>query len=732
MKKNNSMRLLSRILVCLIAVLILVPTFGAAAVSEKTDEIGYESYTYWYNFTGKTNRVVPTKPMYTVGKVITSLDLSCTGASTIDDSHVSSSGITYVLDGGASRIIVLDQEYNIIREITAVVMENGTRLDFWKAKGIFVDEYENLFIADTQHQRVLKCDAEGNFIRVYELPKEGTSDARLIPDGFNYQPIKVAVDQKGYVYILSNGSYYGAILYSPEDKFLGFYGANDVPATFTQALTTLWNRLFMNNEKRAEMTRSLPYTFSDLWVDGEGFVYTATSSTNEPGQTAQIKRLNPGGTNILPSDSINFVDDEIGNNVLTKSVRFQSLVGVAADDDGFIYTIDTTYGRVYVYDSECNLISTFGGGLKGGNQDGTFYNACSISYNKETQDVIITDNSQDTITIFNITDYGKLIKSAQAKTVVGDYEEAMAEWTEVLAADRNCQMAYAGLARAYYAMGKTAATEEEASVNYDKAIELAQQGYDRETYSLAFASVRTEWLRDNFTLVIVVAVVILAALIALLVYSTKRKMRLVKNEKAHIATTLLTHPFENFRDMKEKGLTSIPICLVIVVLYYVFDVMETTMGGFAFTYFDPSSYNALLILAKTAGLVILWTVTNWAVCTLFSGKGKINEIFSVICYSLIPSLLGSIIYIVCSNVLVPDEAAFLSVLTVICTGYTVILLAAGSMIVHDYGLLKFIGTTLLTLLGCAIVIFLLIAVAVLLQQLGGFVGTIYTEILKLF
>jgi hypothetical protein len=46
--------------------------------------------------------------------------------------------------------------------------------------------------------------------------------------------------------------------------------------------------------------------------------------------------------------------------------------------------------------------------------------------------------------------------------------------------------------------------------------------------------------------------------------------------------------------------------------------------------------------------------------------------------------------------------------------------------------MKFIGTTLLTLLGCAIVIFLLIAVAVLLQQLGGFVGTIYTEILKLF
>ncbi len=732
MKNNKSMRLLSRILICLIAVLILVPSIGAGAVSEKTDEIGYESYTYWYNFTGKTNRVVPTKPMYTTGKVITSLDLGCTSASTIDDAHTSASGMTYVLDGGESRIIVLDQEYNIVKEIRAVVKENGAKLDFWKAKGIFVDEYENLYIADGQHKRVIKCDADGNFIRLYELPEEGTGDARLIPDGFNYNPIKVAVDQKGYIYILSNGSYYGAILYSPEDKFLGFYGANDVPATFAQALTTLWNRLFTSNEKRAGMTRSLPYTFSDLWVDGEGFIYTATSTTNEPGQKAQIKRLNPGGSNILASDDVNFVEDEVGANPLNKSLRNQSLIGVAADDDGFIYTIDTTYGRVYVYDSECNLVSTFGGGLKGGNQDGTFYNASAIAYNLATQDVIITDNSQDTITIFSITEYGKLVKSAQAKTVVGDYEEAMEEWREVLSQDRNCQMAYAGLARAYYARGKVAEDEALSSEYINKALELAKQGYDRETYALAFGSVRTEWLRDNFTLVIIVAVIIIAALIALLVYSTKRKIRIIKNEKVHLATTILTHPFENFRDMKEKGLVSIPVCLVVLILYYVFDVMETTMGGFAFTYFDPSSYNALLILAKTVGLVILWTVTNWAVCTLFSGKGKIKEIFAVMCYSLIPSLVGSIVYIVCSNVLVPDEAAFLSLLTIICTGYTVILLAAGSMIVHDYTLMKFIGTTLFTLLGCAIVIFLLIAVAVLLQQLGGFIGTIYTEILKLF
>lgn len=728
MKNTKFSKLLIRIAVCLMAVLVLVPVIGASAVSEKVDEIGGESFTYWYNFTGQSSKVVPSKPMYSSGKVLTALDLGCTSGSTIEDAHVSKSGITYVLDGGASRVLMLDKDYNIISQFNRIVAEDGSKSDFWKAKGIFVDDDENIYIADTQHQRVVKCDSEGNLIRLYTLP-----ESNLIPEGFNYQPVKVAVDNKGYVYILSNGSYYGAILYSPEDVFLGFYGSNDVAATFTQAFMTLWNRLFMNNDKRSEMTRSLPYTFSDLWVDSMGFVYTATGSTGSLGQTGQIRRLNPGGSNILPSESINFVDTEIGSDPISPgSKRTQSLIGVAADDDGFIYAADVGYGRIYVYDSQCNMVSAFGGGIKTGNQDGTFYNISSIAYNLENQDVVITDNSQNLVTVFNITEHGKLIKSAQAKTVVGDYEDAMSEWTDVLEADRNCQMAYAGLARAYYAMGQTTEDEAKYELYMNKAIDLAEQGYDRETYALAFDSLRTEWIRDHFTLIVVIIVLLLAGLIALLVYSTKHKMRLVKNERVHLATTIITHPFENFRDMKEKGLTSVPLCLIIIVLYYVFDVMRTTMGGFAFTYFDPSSYNALLILAKTAGLVILWTVVNWAVCTLFSGKGKIKEIFTVISYSLIPSLIGSVAYIICSNVLVPSEAAFLGVLEVICTGYTVLLLAAGSIIVHDYSLGKFIGTTLLTLLGCAIVIFLLIAVIVLLQQAGGFIGTIYSEVLKLF
>ena len=729
MKQKKIHSFLIKLAVTALAVLMFIPSIGASAVSEKTDEIGYETYTYWYGFSGNTRKPVYSKPMYEVKSVLTSADLACTDTSSIADVHTGKYGLTYVLDGGSSRVLILDEDYKVSKIISVVIDEQDNYYYFKKARGIFVDDNNCIYIADTDNARVIKCDGDGKLIRLYTLP-----DSHLIPTGFSYQPVKVAVDNKGYVYILSNGSYYGAILYSPEDVFLGFYGANSVAATITQALTTLFNRLFMNNEKRSEMVSSLPFTFTDLWVDDEGFVYTATGSTRKIDQTGQIKRLNPGGGNILKkSDATNFADEGYATTKLTAANgRYQDLSGVAVDKYGFIHAIDTTYGRIFIYDSDCKMLTAFGGGIRTGSQDGTFVTPSAIAYNLGTEDVIITDSYDNTVTVFNITHFGTLVKSAQAKTIVGDYEEAMGEWTEVISQDRNCQLAYAGLAKAYYVKGQAAADEAQASEYLHTAIELAEQGYDRETYSLAYGSIRSEIIRDHFTLIMILIVAVIAVVIFLLVYSTKRSVRLVKNEKVHIATTLITHPFDNFREMKEKNLVSLPICFIILILYYVFDVMETTMGGFAFTYFDPTSYNALLILAKTAGFVILWTVANWAVSTLLGGKGKVKEIFAVVSYSLIPALLGSIIYVVATNLLVPNEAAFLSILTVICTGYSILLITIGSMTVHDYSFIKFLGTAFLTLIGCAIVVFLLIAVGILCQQTWGFISTLYTEIIKLF
>ena len=83
----------------MLCMLVLVPVSGVSAVSEKTDEIGYDTYTYWYNFTGKTRKAVYSKPMYEVSTVLTAADLGCVSGSSLTDVHTTENGITYLLDG---------------------------------------------------------------------------------------------------------------------------------------------------------------------------------------------------------------------------------------------------------------------------------------------------------------------------------------------------------------------------------------------------------------------------------------------------------------------------------------------------------------------------------------------------------------------------------------------------------------------------------------------------------
>ena len=164
------------------------------------------------------------------------------------------------------------------------------------------------------------------------------------------------------------------------------------------------------------------------------------------------------------------------------------------------------------------------------------------------------------------------------------------------------------------------------------------------------------------------------------------------------------------------------------MLFYVVTVLNDTLGGFAFTVFDSESYNALYVLLSTVGLVILWSVTNWLVCTLAGGIGKMQEIFIVTCYSLLPILFAKSIRLVLTHLLVPSEGAFLDIFVVACTIYAVFMLIIGIMKVHDYEFGKFIGTTIFTVIGMLIIIFLIFLVFLISQQLFAWFKTLYIEL----
>ncbi len=702
------MNSVKKITLALFTALIISLVFSTTVTAlGDTDEIPYRSYTYWEDYTSGSKTPVYSKPMYSVENMLNYRDFGAEVNMKITDVVTDENKKIYVLDSENSLVYVLNANYTPAETVRSFVY-NDESVSFKNAGGIFVKN-GLIYIADAENSRVIISDSTGKIEKFLTLP-----DSELIPSDFVYKPVKVAVDSKGYTYVLSLGSYYGAILYSPEMEFLGFFGANSVKKTTLDTVTSLWKRITSNDAKRAADELVLPYSFTDIVLGADDFVYTATGKSDDAKiQSGQLCIFNPGGKNITSAADKNFADYAVGSYQFTSLT--QNLGNLDVDEDGFIYLLDSTYGRIFWYDSSFNLISVFGGSVGVSNQMGTFSLAGAIAVNGT--DVLVTDSQKNTLTIFKINEYGNEVRNAQKITLSGDFKAAKESWLTLSSKDSNCQLAYRGLAKAYYDEG-----------NNKLAIKYAKLGFDRDTYSKAFAQIRTEIIEKYYTIIFVSVVILAAVLIFIKIKFRGKTIKLKSDTKLHTAVISVSHPSECFRLVKEKHLGSVIISSIILAAFYIVTVLNDTAGGFAFTVFDFEKYNAFYVLLSTVGLVILWTATNWLVCTLLGGIGKLSEIYTVTCYSLIPLLFGRTVKLLLTHILTPDEGAFLNVFTAACIIYTAFMLIIGMMRIHDYEFGKFVGTAVLTVLAMIVVVFLIFLIFMLVQQVITWFGTVFVEI----
>ncbi len=678
------------------------------SADEVKNGIPYSSYTYWYGRSSEEKTAVYSKPIY---EVLNVFDFNELGLSEnfvkITDVCTSKDGDIYILDSDAPKVVVLDSKYKV-KFIIDSINSGDNVFNFKRARGIFVDKDNFIYIADTENARILKLDDKGSFISEIMLP-----DSRLIPESFSYKPLKLTVDSKGYMYVLSDGSYNGAILYSPEGEFLGFYGANSVKQGVAETLVSLWKKLTLSNERRASLEKTLPYQFTDLCIDKSDFIYTTTGNVAKSSmekQTGQIRKLSPGGSNVEKSDGVNFGDEGYGPYA-------QDILGITVDDRGFVYALDSAYGHIFVYSPDFSLMGVFGCGTRTGVQDGSFSNACAIDVNGKN--IIVVDSKLNTITVFAETSYGKKLKEAQLVTISGDYDLAKPLWEELLKEDKNNQLSYIGLAKALNEEG-----------DYEKAMEYAKIGCDRDTYALAFEHVRNNFLEKNLAVILLTVFVITLLFVVVLRYNRKKGIVLL-TEKWRLVFTVMRHPNDAFYKIKHNKKGSYLIAIVILLIFYVTSVLKTTAGGFCHVVFDAETYNALLILLRTVGFVILFTCCYWAISTLMHGLGKLGEIFIIVCYSFTPIIISNLISIVLTNIMIPSEIEFLNFIITVMMLYTALLLFIGLMRISDYEFGRLIIVLLLTFAAMVIVVFVLIVLFLLGQLFFGFFNTVISEIYKM-
>ena len=129
--------------ICLAASLL-----GVSAATQ----VPFESYTYWEDI-GEERKAVYSRPMYETQKVINNLSLGVGAFTTINDVYSDDKNV-FILDN-ASRIVILDNKYNLVNEIGVITDSKGNTYDYTGAMSLYVHTDGSIFISDTENQRVL-------------------------------------------------------------------------------------------------------------------------------------------------------------------------------------------------------------------------------------------------------------------------------------------------------------------------------------------------------------------------------------------------------------------------------------------------------------------------------------------------------------------------------------------------------------------------------------------------
>lgn len=697
-----------KMLLCLCLVISVLP-LKAYAATPYTHQVTND----------KRREVVYSRDVYEVTEQITATTLGIEKMSGITDIYCAKDGTIYVLCGEESRVIVLDSEYQLIKELE-LRKKNGSKLRYSGAQGIYVNEDGLIYLADTMNNRVLVLDTEGVVSQEIKTPV-----ADVIPEDFYFQPTKVVEDDEGYLYVLSMGCYNGILLYSDELEFLGFYGASEVESTILDTLSYIWELLTSNDEKKSQQAKTLPYTAIDIAIDEEGYVYTCTSSGSitEQGK-GQLRKVSPGGSNILARRELNGKNVTASNynffeEDLTKRLgkyRAQQVAAVDVNSSGYIYALDSTYGKIYMYDKECQLITVFGGGVGSNSILGTFANPTAMVV--QENNVLIADAKSCSITVFQLTDFGNTLLQAQELFYKSDYVGAKPYWEEIIAQDGNNRLAYKGLARAYYTEG-----------DMSKALTYAEKGMDYVIYDYAHQDELTAFVTEHFAGIFLVVVALIIAIIVLLIKIRKRETPMFQNNpKMQSFSSVLFHPFQAFYDVKYKKTGSVKIAVILTLLLTLSSALADTYSGFLFCTSNAENYNVLFTIAQTAGLLLVWSVVNWAVCSVMNGKGQLKDIYVVSAYAMLPLIIYEVVFIGLSQVMTLDSAEIMTSIHMIVLIYAFFLLSVGMMTIHEYDFKKFILTSIVTCLLIFLVVFIGFILVILLQQFGNFLYSLFMEV----
>ena len=169
----------------------------------------------------------------------------------------------------------------------------------------------------------------------------------------------------------------------------------------------------------------------------------------------------------------------------------------------------------------------------------------------------------------------------------------------------------------------------------------------------------------------------------------------------------MSHPLDGFWDLTHEKRGTYAAANTILILTLMVRIMRLRYTSFLFVQVYWEDLNIFLYLASILFPLALWVVGNWALTTLFDGKGRLGQGYMATCYGLAPYPLFGFPMMIFSNFVTVEEGAFYSVLSVFSLIYAAILVVVAMGQIHEYSASKNILFTVATLFAMLVMIFIL-------------------------
>lgn len=460
--------------------LLGVSAFGNAVVY--ADESGGS-----YNYSARGNPVA-SPSAYQATTLWTGEKLGVGAFKDPSDLHVTADKTIYVMDSGNNRVVVLDEQFKLIRTIDSFDRE-GQADTFNNPQGLFVTDNGHIYVADTGNQRIVHLDQDGKLVQLVDSPK-----SESLPADFKFQPVRLVVDKAQRIYVMATGVYDGFMEFSADGTFTSFIGANKVQ--FSPA-ERFWKMLSTKAQK-SQMVMFIPTEFTNLDIDDQGFIY----ATNGQGYD-DVKKLNARGNDILRREGY-FPPG--GDFWYTSYVGSPRLTDIDVTDSDIYSLLDVKRGRILTYNGDGYLMYVFG---ELGNQLGEF--DTPSAFDRVGDDFLVLDKALGEITVFQTTEYGRTLNEAVRSYYKGDEEQANRLYEKATRMNANLDFAYTGIGKAKLRQGE-----------YAEAMDYFKRSLDQKNYSKAFVLYRKQVLRDHFT---EIASVLFALALCLYLWRRYRKAK---------------------------------------------------------------------------------------------------------------------------------------------------------------------------------------------------------------